>query len=123
VRAAAPDRTNRMNHVARRQVESRRDAALPRWTPHTGPHFGDRQTRIVELGSRGPMNGSVDAAAAEHPLIGRVDDRVNVELRDITTYDFNHAKTNARDVNNSNDSNASNDPNDPNGPLRTHPRT
>src|SRR5262245_38086183 len=90
VRPAPPDRTNRVNHVPRTKIESGCNAAFPGWTSHTRLYLGDRQTRFIELMSRCPMNGAVDAAASKHPLVCRVDDGVNVELRDVATNDFNH---------------------------------
>src|SRR6185503_13492733 len=104
VRAASPDRTNRVNDVTRAQIESGGDATLPGWTSHVRPHLGNRQTCFVELMPRSAVDGAVDAAAAKHPLVGRVDDGVNVELRDVAAHHFNHSK---------------NDPTHPNHPKRS----
>src|SRR4029079_15726080 len=98
VRAAPPDRTSRVNHVPRSQIEAGCDTALPGRTSHVRPHFGNGQTRFIESMARGPMNRSVDAATAEHPLVGRVDDGINVELRDVAADDFDQGRNSGRDT-------------------------
>ena len=60
------------------------------------------------------MNGTVDAAAAKHPLVCRIDDGVNVKLRNVATNNFDHVK---------NDSTAVNGPNGPNDSSRPEQRT
>ena len=79
MRAAAPDWADGMNHMPCAQVESRRDAALAGGTSHAGPHFRNRETRVIQLASCGPMNSAIHASAAEHLLVRRVDDGINIK--------------------------------------------
>src|SRR5262245_11000610 len=96
VHPAAPDWTNRVNHVPRAQIESGCDAALAGRTPHVRPDFRNRQTRFVELRAGRPMNGAVDATAAKHPLVRGVDDGVNVELRDVAANNLDQGRNRGR---------------------------
>ena len=89
VSAAAPYRTDCVNHVTRRQIEPRRDTAVPRRASHTWANFWNGATCLEQPRTRGPMNGAVHAPAAEHPLVGGVHDRVDHETRDVGVDDEN----------------------------------
>src|SRR4029077_1691373 len=72
--------------------------ALPRRTSNARPHFRHREARLVQLAAGGAMNGAVHAPAAEHPLVGRVDDRVDVERRDVGADDLDKERSSGRDT-------------------------
>ena len=96
MRATVPDWADGMNHVPCAQVESRRDAALAGRASHAGPHFRDRDTRVIQLASRGPMNSAIHASTAEHLLIRRVDDGVNIKLGDVAPNDVDQGRKSGR---------------------------
>ena len=86
--AAAPDRPNRMDDVIRRQVPSSGAHGLARWAAADGTAFGH------DGRSAGSVNGAVDAAAAGKLRVGRIDDRVDVLLGDVTANKRNRGRTN-----------------------------
>ena len=69
----------------REEVVPSRDACFSGGTP------AQRGALLHQLEPGGAVNGTVDAAAAQQGLVGRVDDGVDVLRRDVTLYDFNHA--------------------------------
>ena len=75
--AAAPDRTDRMNDVPGLEAIAAGDLG------GTGVAAAQRLALGQQLGSGGAMDGAVDAAAAEQRPVGRVDDGIDVERRDV----------------------------------------
>ena len=90
VGAAAPDGADGVDDVLRGEAEAGRDAGFAGGTAHAGTDFGNRQARLVEVGARGPVDGAVHAAAAEHPLVRGVDDGIDGEEGDVGLDDFDH---------------------------------
>jgi hypothetical protein len=80
--AAAPDRPNGMNDVTGLQVETGRDLGLARRAA-AEPKAGRQQLR-----PGGAVDGALDAAAAGELRIGGVDDRIDIERRDVGDEDF-----------------------------------
>jgi hypothetical protein len=66
-----------MHDEASRQVEAGRDHGVARVA------MTDRGTCGVEAGSGRREDGAADSAPAGQPLVGRVDDGVDRELRDV----------------------------------------
>jgi hypothetical protein len=71
-----------MNHVPRRQPITAGDFGVAGFATAERAAFGDKPW------SRGAMDCTIDAAAAEQRRIRRVHDRVNVERRDVGDDDF-----------------------------------
>jgi len=68
--------------VAGREIEARRDLRLARPGAAEGP------ARLEQPRSGGPMDRAVDSAAAEQGAVGSVDDRVDLEGRDVALPDL-----------------------------------
>ena len=90
VGAAAPDGADGVDDPAGGQTKCGCDAGFTGGTAHAGTDFGDRQARLVEVGARGPVDGAVHAAAAQHPLVRGVDDGIDGEGGDVGVDDFDH---------------------------------
>ena len=67
---AAPDRADRVDHMAGGQPIAARDPRL------AGRAAADLAAFLEKLRTGGAMDGAVDAAAAEQALVRGVDDRV-----------------------------------------------
>ena len=78
--AVAPPRPDRVDHPARGEPPRGRRLGVPGRAAAEPARLGEdlRPTRAVD--------GSVDPTAAAHPLVGRVDDRVDVQLGDVRAY-------------------------------------
>src|SRR5262245_35928505 len=75
--STVPDRPNRVDHVARRQPEARRDLRLSSLAAaKPGASLG-------ELMPRGTVDGAADASARGKHLVGGIDDGVDVEPGDV----------------------------------------
>ena len=74
---AAPDRPDRVNDVPGLEPVAAGDLG------GTGVAAAQRLAFGQELGSGGAMDGAVDAAATEQRPVGRVDDGIDVERRDV----------------------------------------
>ena len=81
VAAAVPDRADRVDHVARRQAVAARDSRL------AGRAAAERAAFGEQFRSGGAVNRAIDAAAAQQRRVRRVDDRVDVERRDVGSND------------------------------------
>jgi hypothetical protein len=79
--AASPDRPDRMDHVARLELEASRDFRL------AGRTAAKREAGFEQLRAGGAMDRPIDAAAGK-PSIGGVDDRIDRERRDVGDNDF-----------------------------------
>ena len=79
--AAAPYGTDGMDDVARRQAITGREPRFAGWT--TAERSASRQ----QIGSGSAVNGAIDAAAAQQRAVGGVDDRVDVQGRDVGARD------------------------------------
>jgi hypothetical protein len=77
-----------MNHVRRRQPESRRDARFAGRAADTRRDLRNRAARGQELGPGRAVDRAVDAAPAEQRLVRGVDDRIERERRDVRLNDF-----------------------------------
>ena len=86
--AAAPDRTDRVEHPPRRQVVAAgRDRGAGRRA------VGVASPQLLEQGrSGGAVDGAVHAAAAAERLVGRVGDRVEALGRDIAVGELDAAR-------------------------------
>jgi len=80
--AAAPNRSDGVDDMARLQIEAGRDLGV------AGRTAAELAASFEQARTGGAMNGPVDAAAAGKPLIGGVDDRVDVERRDVGDENF-----------------------------------
>src|SRR5262249_32056691 len=74
---ASPDRPDGVNYMPGSQIISSGHLGL------AGFASAQQSAFLQKFGSRGPMNRSVHASAAEQRAVGRVDDGVNVELGDV----------------------------------------
>src|SRR5215208_6973624 len=81
--SAVPDRPDRVNHISRLQPESRSDTRLTGWTSHTGTHFRQGAACGEQLRPCGAMYRTVHPAATEQTSVRGVDDRIDIELRDV----------------------------------------
>src|SRR3954462_2610490 len=79
--AAAPDRADRVDDVPRRQPITLRDLGVARRAAVQRPARGEK------LGTRGAMDGAVDAAAAQQRGVPGVDDRIEVKPREFAQDD------------------------------------
>ena len=75
--AAAPDRPDGVDHVPRRQVARRRRLRV------AGRAAAEAAALLEDRRAAGTVDRAVDAAAAEQRLVGGVDDRVDLLLRDV----------------------------------------
>src|SRR6185312_7055766 len=75
--AAAPDGPDRVDHEARRQAEAWCDLRV------ADRAAAQLAAGVEERGSRRPVDGAVDTAAAQQRRIGGVDDRVDGERGDV----------------------------------------
>ncbi len=73
-----------MNDELRGKAEGRGDSRLASRAANGGTHLGYRATRLQQLGACRGVDGPIDSAAAEHPLICRVDDGVYGKSGDIS---------------------------------------
>ena len=80
---AAPHRTHGVDDIFGGEPETWRDPRLSRRTAHTGTHFGDRAAGLEQLWAGRPVDGALNAAAAEHRLVGGVHDRFDIKRCDI----------------------------------------
>jgi hypothetical protein len=80
--AAAPDRANSVDDVARGQPEARRDLRL------AGVATGEDLAGSAKPRAGRPMNRAVNAAAAEQSLVCGIDDGVDVKLGDVAFDDL-----------------------------------
>ena len=87
--AARPKRGDRVDHLARRQPETRRDARFAGRTAHAATRFGQRATGGEQPGPGGAVDCAVDIAAAEQGSVCGIDDRVEVEGGNVGFQDFN----------------------------------
>ena len=71
-----------MDHIPRRQPITVGDFGVPRLAP------AERTTLREKLRSGGPMDCAIHAAATTKRSVGRVDDRVNAQCRDVGDKDF-----------------------------------
>src|SRR5205814_1667539 len=78
--AATPDRTDGVDHPARGQRVAACQAHV------AGGAAAEPTTLLEQPWPRRPMNGAVDAAAAEQARVRGVDDRVHVQRRDVFTH-------------------------------------
>jgi hypothetical protein len=86
VLATTPDRAHGVDDEAGGEPEPRRDDGLPRGQ---AAYFMDNDlTSRKQIWACGAMNGSVHAASAQQPGIGRVDDCVRVRPRKIALAKF-----------------------------------
>ena len=80
--AAAPDRTDRMDHMPRRQPITPGDFGIAGFAAVERAAFGQ------QLGPGSIMDRAINAAPAKERRIGRVDDGVNAQCRDVSDNDF-----------------------------------
>ena len=80
--AAAPDRPDRVDHVPGRKPIAAGDLG------GAGGAAAERAALGDQFRAGGAMDGAVDAAAAEQRRVGRIDDGVDVERRDVGDADF-----------------------------------
>src|SRR5262245_40972009 len=83
--AAAPDRTNGVDHVTREEAEARRHLGIPRLTA------AELGTSRAKLGTCGTVDCAIHAASAKQRPVGGVDDGVDVEPGDVAFDDLNPA--------------------------------
>src|SRR6185369_9400433 len=86
--SAVPDGSDRVDDEAGGKVKTGGDARLAGRAAHAGTDFGDRAARFEELRAGGAVDRAVHPAAAEHPLVGGVDDRVHRQLGDVRAEDL-----------------------------------
>ncbi len=72
-----PDRANRVNDIARRQIVTARHFRL------TGRASAEPTAFVQETRTGGAMNRAIDAATAEQRRVGGIDDRINPYRRDV----------------------------------------
>jgi hypothetical protein len=75
-----------MDHVASLQAEGRRDARFSGRTPHAWRDFRQRTTRREQLGTSRTMNRAVDATATKQTRVRSVDNRFDIERRDVAAH-------------------------------------
>jgi hypothetical protein len=76
--APPPDRPDRVNDEAGREVEAVGDHGV------AGRTLTDGAARCVQpIGTRGAVDGPIDASAPAQLVVGRVDDRVDLLGRDV----------------------------------------
>lgn len=80
--AAMPDRTDGMDHVFGRQPVSAGDLGI------AGVAATERAAFVEQLRARGTVDGAINTAAAQQRRVGRVDDGVNAQCRNISDDDF-----------------------------------
>src|SRR4029079_9988360 len=88
--AAAPDRTDGVDHVTGGETKARGDARVARRAA------ADLPAGLEQLAARGAMDGAVHAAAAEQRRVGGVDDRVDVLLRDVAPNRLDECRAHGR---------------------------
>ena len=88
--AARPNRPDRVNDMAGLELESRRDFRVARWAAAELP------AGLKELRPGRAVNRAIDPAAARELGIGGVDDRIDVERRDVGDEDFEPGRRGAR---------------------------
>src|SRR6185437_1193518 len=81
--ATVPDRTNRVNHMARGQPVAARHLGLTRATA------AKRAALLHQLRASRAVNRAIDTTTAEQRAIGRVDDSIDVEEGNIPGDDKN----------------------------------
>ncbi len=81
---ASPHGADGVDDEARPEREGRREACFARRATDSGPELGNGTACCEELGARGSVDGAVHTAAAQHPLVRSVDDRIDGELGDVT---------------------------------------
>ena len=82
---AAPDRPDGVDHVPRREIAGRRGLGVTRGAA------AEAAALLENRRAAGTVDRPVDAAAAEQRLVGRVHDRVDVLLRDVTLNELDPA--------------------------------
>lgn len=87
MRAAVPDRANRMDDVARGQGKARGDACLAGRAAHARSHFGKAAARIQQGGAGCMMDGAIDPAATKQSRVRSINDGVNAALRNVSGND------------------------------------
>jgi hypothetical protein len=65
-----------------------RTPGVSRASPDAWTHLRYLAAGVEQRRAGGAMNGAVHAAPAEHPLVRGVDDRIDVEGRDVSEDDF-----------------------------------
>jgi hypothetical protein len=80
--ASAPDRTDGVNHVTRRQAEARRDLGISRLAA------AKLDTGRAEFRPCSAMDRAVDPATAEQSPVGGVDDGIDLEPGDVALDDL-----------------------------------
>ena len=83
--AAAPDRADGVQHIARRQVAAAGRLHVP------GVAAAKRAALREDPGAAGAVDRSVDTAAAEQRRVRRVDDGVDVLRGDVAEDELDHA--------------------------------
>ncbi len=86
--AAPPDGTDRVKHEPSRQREGRGRARGAGRAAHSRVKLGDASAGREQPRPRGAVNSPIDAPSAQHALVGRVDDCVHLELRDVPDDDL-----------------------------------
>ena len=81
-RTAVPHRTDRVDDMERRQPIAARDLGVARGASAKPAAFGQ------QFRPGGTMDGTIDAASAQQRIVGRVDDGIDGERRDIGDDDF-----------------------------------
>lgn len=76
-----PDRSDGVNDPPRLSGKTRCYASVTRWTRR------QRSTRSVELRPGGAEDCTADACAARELLVRRVDDRIDIQRRDVALHD------------------------------------
>jgi hypothetical protein len=69
------------------KVEPRCETTLTGGAANTRTSLRDGFARLEEFWPGDSMDRAVDATSSEHPLVGSVDDRVNIESREIALND------------------------------------
>lgn len=80
--AAVPDRADGMDYVFGRQTISARDLRIARVAAT------ERTAFVEQLRPGGTVDGTVHAATTQQRRVGRVDDGVNAQCRNVSDEDF-----------------------------------
>ena len=82
---APPYRADRVVDTLNRKAETGRGAQFPDGTT------AEKTAGLQELWTCRPMNSAIDATAAKEPLVGCIDDYINMQPSDITEVYFDHS--------------------------------
>src|SRR5579872_4202032 len=77
-----PDRTDGVDHMARRQSIALRDLGTPRGAA------AERAALCEQFWAGAAVDCAVDPSAAEQRAVRGIDDRVNIERRDVGDHDL-----------------------------------